>query len=134
MVNVVAIDRIECAGEENVLSLPPSVFVVAVAPVPAFEGAASDIAVSACVAKVGALDLLPPFWLSCEMETERLLWDRDRELCLDLCEVVIGVENERWPLVLELCSWGSLTRPERGYGLFFAILPFLDFMLMGRVA
>ncbi len=84
VVKVVAIDRIECAGEEKVLSLPPSVFVVAVAPVPAPEGAAIEWAVSACVARVGALDLWPPIWLSCEMETDRLLCDRDSELCLDL--------------------------------------------------
>ena len=97
VVRVVAIDRIDGAGDEKVLSLPPSVLVVAVAPVPAPEGAASERAVSACVARVGAFDLFPPVWLSWEMEMECLLWDCDRELCLDLCEVVLGVENERWP-------------------------------------
>jgi hypothetical protein len=99
VVRVVAIDRIEGDGDENVLSLPPSVLVVAVAPVPTPEGAASDRAVSACVANVGALDLLPPVWLSWEMEIECLLCDCDTELCLDLCEVVTGVEKERWPFV-----------------------------------
>ena len=98
VVRVVAIDRIEGAGDENVLSLPPS-RVVAVAPVPAPEGAASERAVSAWVARVGALDLLPPVWLSCEMEIECLLWDCDSELCLDLWEVVTGVEKDRWPFV-----------------------------------
>lgn len=86
-------DLIDGAGEENVLSLPPS-RVVAVVPVPAPEGAASEWAVSACVARVGALDLLP-VWLSCEIEMECLLCDCDSELCLDLWEVVMGVEKER---------------------------------------
>lgn len=62
VVSVVVIDRTDGAGEENVLSLPPSVF-GAVALVPAPEGAASDMAVSACVANVGALDLVN-VWLS----------------------------------------------------------------------
>lgn len=99
VVSVVAMDRIECAGDENVLSLPPSVLVFAVTPVPAPERAASEWVVSACVARVGALDLLPPVWLSCETEAERLLCECDSELCLDLWEVVRGVENERWPFV-----------------------------------
>jgi hypothetical protein len=62
VVRVVVMDRTDGAGDENVLSLPPSVL-GAVALVPAPDGAASDSAVSACVANVGALDLLP-VWLS----------------------------------------------------------------------
>lgn len=92
VVRVVAIDRMDGAGDEKVLSLPPSVF-VAVPLVPAPEGAASDRAVSACVAKVGARDLLP-IWLSWEIEC--LLWER--ELCLDLWDDK-GVEEVRWPLL-----------------------------------
>jgi hypothetical protein len=96
VVKVVAIERMECAGEENVLSRPPSVvFVVAVAPVPTPEGAASDSAVSACVASVGARDLLPPVWLSCEMEMERLLCECDSELCRDRCDVGMFWESDR---------------------------------------
>src|ERR1700761_4555123 len=133
VVRVVAIDRIEGAGDENVLSLPPSVLVVAVAPVPTPEGAASERAVSACVASVGARDLFPPVWLSCEMEMEFLLCDCDSELCRDLCEVVAGVVKERWPFVWWLSLGGSLPRPDSGYGLFLAMLAFFDFMLMGRV-
>ena len=83
VVRVVAMERTDGAGDENVLSLPPSVLVVAVAPVPAPEGAASERAVSACVASVGAFDLFPPFWLSWEMEMECLLCECEKELCLD---------------------------------------------------
>ena len=82
VVRVVAMERMDGAGEENVLSRPPSVR-GAVALVPAPEGASSDRAVSACVASVGALDLLP-VWLSWEMDTECLLWER--ELCREHCE------------------------------------------------
>lgn len=48
-------ERMEGAGEENVLFRSPSVLVV-VPIVPTPEGAASDIAVSAVVANVGARD------------------------------------------------------------------------------
>ena len=103
VVSVVAMDRTECAGDENVLSLPPSVF-AAVPLVPAPDGAASERAVSAWVARVGALDLLH-VWLSWEIETECLLCET--ELCLDLWDDN-GVEWERWaPL------WPS-ERDERG--------------------
>lgn len=93
VVSVVAMLRTEGAGEENVLSRPPSVR-GAVALVPAPDGASSDSAVSACVASVGALDLFPD-WLSWEMDTECLLWDM--ELCRERWEDR-GVEKERWPL------------------------------------
>jgi hypothetical protein len=86
-------ERTDGAGEENVLSWPPSVR-GAVALVPAPEGASSDTAVSAWVARVGALDLLP-VWLSWEMEIECLLWER--ELCREYCEDK-WVEKDRWPL------------------------------------
>lgn len=79
MVKVVAKERTEGAGEEKVLSLPPSVL-AAVALVPTPDGAASDMKVSAFVARVGALDL-GWNWLSWEIETECLLWDK--ELCRD---------------------------------------------------
>ena len=52
---VVVIDLREGAGEEKVLFRSPSVR-GAVALVPAPEGATSDIAVSAVVARVGGLD------------------------------------------------------------------------------
>jgi hypothetical protein len=55
VVRVVVIERREGAGEENVLFLSPSVR-GAVALVPAPEGAFSEMAVSAVVARVGALD------------------------------------------------------------------------------
>jgi hypothetical protein len=56
VVRVVVMDLTECAGDENVLFLSPSVF-AAVALVPALEFAASEAAVSAVVERVGALDL-----------------------------------------------------------------------------
>ena len=55
VVRVVVKDLTECAGDEKVLFLSPSVF-AAVALVPAFEFAASDAEVSAVVESVGALD------------------------------------------------------------------------------
>lgn len=57
VVRVVVIDLTECAGDENVLFLSPSVL-AAVALVPALEFAASEAAVSAVVERVGALDLI----------------------------------------------------------------------------
>lgn len=57
VVRVVASDRTDGAGDEKVLSRPPSVR-GAVWLVPAPDGAASERVVSAVVAKVGALDLL----------------------------------------------------------------------------
>ena len=57
VVKVVVIDLTDCAGDENVLFLSSSVF-AAVALVPALEFAASDVAVSAVVERVGALDLI----------------------------------------------------------------------------
>jgi hypothetical protein len=77
VVRVVAKERTDGAGEEKVLSLPPSVL-AAVALVPAPDGAASDMIVSALVARVGALDL-GWIWLSWDIETECLLWES--ELC-----------------------------------------------------
>jgi hypothetical protein len=56
VVKVVVMDLTECAGDENVLFLSPSVL-AAVAFVPALEFAASEAAVSAVVERVGALDL-----------------------------------------------------------------------------
>ena len=86
MVRVVVIDLTECAGDENVLFLSPSVL-AAVALVPALELAASEAAVSAVVERVGALDLACA-WLSWEAKMEFLLCER--ELCRDRGE-------ERWP-------------------------------------
>jgi hypothetical protein len=53
---VVVMERTDGAGEEKVLLPPPSVL-AAVALVPAFEPAASLIAVSAVVESVGGLDI-----------------------------------------------------------------------------
>lgn len=63
VVKVVVSDRTDGAGEENVLPSPalmPTELTVApnVAVVPAFDVAASELTVSAFVAKVGAVDLL----------------------------------------------------------------------------
>ena len=60
MVKVVAKDRTEGAGDENVLPSPPPCVLIpppAVAIVPAFEYAASETAVSPLVEMVGAFDL-----------------------------------------------------------------------------
>ena len=56
VVRVVVMDRRDGVGEENVLLRSPSVL-GAVALVPAPDGARSESAVSAVVARVGALDL-----------------------------------------------------------------------------
>lgn len=59
VVRVVVIDRSDGEGEENVLSLSPSVR-AAVAVVPAPDFAVSEIVVSAVVPMVGARDLGGP--------------------------------------------------------------------------
>lgn len=103
VVKVVANERTEGAGDEKVLSRPPSVL-AAVALVPTPEGAASDMIVSAFVARVGALDFgwISPSW---EAETECLLWDS--ELCRDRWDEM-GVERETWG------GWEGSGRDERG--------------------
>ena len=110
-------DRSDGAGEEKVLFRSPSVL-GAVALVPAPEGALSEIAVSAVVARVGARDL-GCVWPSCDIEIECLLCEN--ELCRDRWEER-GVEKERWPLPLPLLS--TLVEAGRGYGLFFETLFF----------
>jgi hypothetical protein len=94
VVKVVVKDRTEGAGDENVLFLSPSVL-GAVALVPAPEGATSEFAVSAVVAKVGARDFCCA-WPSCEIESECL--SCERELCRDRCEDN-GVVSDICPFV-----------------------------------
>ncbi len=63
VVSVVVRDRTDGAGDENVLPSPPPLLLElsappAVAAVPAFEGAISELTVSGFVESVGAADLL----------------------------------------------------------------------------
>lgn len=83
MVKVVASDRTEGAGDEKVLpSPPPMPLELTVAPnvavVPAFEVAASELTVSAFVARVGAVDLLLMVGACCPS------WDAGKDTLL--CE------------------------------------------------
>lgn len=84
MVNVVASDRTEGAGDENVLPSPPPLVLTpppTVAMVPAFEYAASESAVSPFVEIVGAADLAPAVgtWFSYpEYVRDGSLWEWDR--------------------------------------------------------
>lgn len=89
-------ERTDGAGEENVLLPPPSVL-AAVALVPAFEPAASLIAVSPVVERVWGLDTAftrPKFCSLCEACIESLLClgelscDPDNDM---------GVENDGLP-------------------------------------
>jgi hypothetical protein len=107
VVRVVVMERTDGAGEEKVLLPPPSVR-GAVALVPAPEGATSDIAVSAVVARVGGRDL-PGSWLSRDGENDLLLCVK--ELCRDRSGS-LGSEKARWPFCDSM-------RPDSGYGLFF---------------
>lgn len=122
MVKVVVRDRTEGAGEENVLSLPPSVF-AAVPLVPAFENAASDAAVSPFVDTVGAADFIPlgggP---SCDGGTELLL--AVEAVYPDLSDER-GSEKDRWPLDGLCDNVSGLS--DRSYGWLFDIEAFLLF-------
>lgn len=121
-------DRTDGAGDEKVLSLPPSVF-AAVALVPAFENAASDVAVSPFVETVGAADL-DSFCggPSCDSVNDVLL--ADDTVYLALCDSS-GVEKDRCPLLF-WCGNDS-PRPEIGYGLFLEMLPFLGLDARGAL-
>lgn len=90
VVRVVVMLRTEAGAEEKVLLWSPSVL-AAVADVPAPEGAWSDVAVSAVVARVGARDFGWTAPLSWEMVAECLEMDWERELCRD-CWEESGVE------------------------------------------
>lgn len=90
-------ERTDGAGEENVLLAPPSVL-AAVALVPAFEPAASLMAVSPVVERVAGLDTAfapPKFRPLCEACIESLL--RVGELSCDP-DNDRGVENDGLPL------------------------------------
>ena len=91
VVRVVANERTDGAGDENVLPSPPSAL-AAVPLVPAFDCAASDTAVSPLVDIVGALDLLlvaGGAFPSLEVGRDCLLWAGD---CAEE-----GVAKERLP-------------------------------------
>lgn len=132
MVRVVVRDRTDGAGDENVLPSPaltPLELTVApnVAVVPAFEVAASELTVSAFVAKVGAVDLLPMVGACCPS------WDPGKDILLRDGDMLLtlrpdgGVQKERWPLPLFGTDGLGLVLPETVYGLFLAEFVFFVF-------
>jgi hypothetical protein len=124
VVSVVVIDLTDAGGEEKVLLWSPSVL-AAVAEVPAPEGAWSDTAVSAVVARVGARDFgCPLAALSLETEVECLLMLWDREECRDLWDEIGVVKGRPFDSAL------LLNVPDR-YGLFLEILGLRYFWVKG---
>jgi len=133
VVRVVASDRTDGAGEENVLSAPrpeltPQPAVVVASPEDApWEGAASECATSVDI--VAAVDLLPIVGGGCP-SSDRLTdcLSRWSDEVLKVFVPVGTVENDWWPLVG--AAEVPFTRPDSGYGLLFFDTGFfeLDFI------
>lgn len=114
VVNVVVRERSEWFGDEKVLLLPRLL-----KPVSAFD--LPEWTVSACVATVGAVDLL--LFASARCWLASLLSSTDVKLSVE--RGVTGLEKERrLPFAFPLAF--PLTWPDSGYGLFFAAV-FFDF-------